>query len=240
MPFSAKAITVEIMKEVSPRHVFVGDVHGCLGELDALLKKLKLGPEDRLIFVGDLCAKGPDSQGVVQRVRELGADCVRGNHDEAVLRIRRAAQQGYEPTRPPKRAHLRVAEALTAADWDWLEALPLYLELPEIGITVVHAGVVPGKPVTKQHPDDLMTMRTLRPEGTASSRLEDGELWAPKYVGPPHIIFGHDAITGLQRAPHATGIDTGCVYGRELTALVLPGRDLVQVRAKRTYKELGL
>src|ERR1700754_2527249 len=139
------------MGEVLPRHVFVGDVHGCLNELDALIKKLKLGSADRLIFVGDLCAKGPDSQGVVQRVRELGADCVRGNHDEAVLRIRRARLQGYEPPRPPKKAHLKVAEALKPADWDWLEALPLYLELPEIGVNVVHAGVVPGKPIEKQH-----------------------------------------------------------------------------------------
>ncbi|HEY6879645.1 MAG TPA: metallophosphoesterase [Polyangiales bacterium] len=226
------------MKEAPPRHIFVGDVHGCLSELDALLKKLKLRPEDKLCFVGDLCAKGPDSQGVVQRVRELGAACVRGNHDEAVLRIRRAAQQGYEPVRPPKKTHLKVAESLGAEDWAWLEGLPLYLELPELAVTVVHAGVVPGKPLAKQHPDDLMTMRTLRPAGNASPRLEDGTLWAPKYVGPPHVIFGHDAITGLQRERFATGIDTGCVYGRELTALVLPGHDLVQVRAKRTYKEL--
>lgn len=102
----------------------------------------------------------------------------------------------------------------------------------------MHAGVVPGKPLDKQHPDDLMTMRTIRPEGTASPRLEDGVLWAPKYKGPPHVVFGHDAITGLQRTPFATGLDTGCVYGRALTALVLPERNLVQVRAKRTYKEL--
>jgi diadenosine tetraphosphatase ApaH/serine/threonine PP2A family protein phosphatase len=237
LPFGAAPLTVKIMGEISPRHAFVGDVHGCLSELDALLKKLKLGSADRLIFVGDLCAKGPDSQGVVQRVRELGAACVRDN-DEAVLRIRRSRLQGYEPPRPPKKAHLKVAEALEPADWEWLESLPLYLEMPEIGVNVVHAGVVPGKPISKQHPDDLMTMRTIRPEGTASPRLEDGALWAPKYVGPPHVIFGHDAISGLQRERFATGIDTGCVYGRELTALVLPGHELVQVHAKRTYKEL--
>jgi diadenosine tetraphosphatase ApaH/serine/threonine PP2A family protein phosphatase len=225
------------MADTAVRHVFIGDVHGCLDELNALIRKLRLAQEDRLVFVGDLVAKGPDSAGVVARVRELGAACVRGNHDEAVLRIRRAAQQGVELPRA-KKTHLRVAERLHEADWRWLETLPLYLRFPELHSAVVHAGVVPGKPLERQHPDDLMTMRTLRPQGTASSRLEDGELWAPKYQGPEHVVFGHDAISGLQRRPFATGIDTGCVYGRELTALVLPGASLVQVPARRAYREL--
>jgi hypothetical protein len=219
------------------RHVFIGDVHGCLDELEALLRKVKVGPQDRVVFVGDLVAKGPDSAGVVARARELDSMCVRGNHDEAVLRIRRARQQGSDLPRA-KRTHLRVADRLREVDWRWLEKLPLYLEFPELNTTVVHAGVVPGKPLDKQHPDDLMTMRTLRPEGTASPRLEDGTLWAKSYQGPSHVIFGHDAISGLQREPFATGIDTGCVYGRTLTALILPSNELVRVQARRAYREL--
>lgn len=219
------------------RHVFIGDVHGCLDELEALLRKVALTPEDRLVFVGDLVAKGPDSAGVVARARELKSLCVRGNHDEAVLRIRRSRQQGVALPRA-KKTHLRVAERLREADWRWLEGLPLYLRFPELNCVVVHAGVVPNKPLEKQHPDDLMTMRTLRPEGTASPRLEDGTLWAKSYRGPEHVIFGHDAISGLQREPFATGIDTGCVYGRTLTALILPGHELVSVQARRPYREL--
>jgi len=225
------------MAVTAVRHVFVGDVHGCLDELNALLRKLRLSPEDQLVFVGDLVAKGPDSAGVVARVRELGAQCVRGNHDEAVLRIRRAHQQGVELPRV-KKTHQRVAERLHEVDWLWLEGLPLFLRFGELNSAVVHAGVVPGKSLERQHPDDLMTMRTLRPQGTASPRLEDGELWAPRHPGPEHVIFGHDAITGLQRSSFATGIDTGCVYGRELTALVYPGATLVQVPARRAYREL--
>jgi diadenosine tetraphosphatase ApaH/serine/threonine PP2A family protein phosphatase len=225
------------MADPAVRHVFIGDVHGCLDELEMLLRKVKVGPDDRIVFVGDLVAKGPDSAGVVARARELKSQCVRGNHDEAVLRIRRARQQGSDLPRA-KKTHLRVADRLREEDWRWLEKLPLYLPFPELATIVVHAGVVPGKPLEKQHPDDLMTMRALRPTGTASPRLEDGTRWAKSYPGPEHIIFGHDAISGLQREPFATGIDTGCVYGRTLTALILPGHELVSVQARRAYREL--
>ena len=220
------------MSPVLVRHVFIGDVHGCLDELEALVRKVRVGPADRLVFVGDLVAKGPDSAGVVAFARELKALCVRGNHDEAVLRIRRA-RKGHGDLSRAKRTHLRVADTLCEADWRWLEALPLWLRFPEFQSVVVHAGVVPGKPVEAQRPEDLMMMRTMRPDGHASPRLEDGILWAKQYRGPEQVIFGHDAITGFQKESHAIGLDTGCVYGRTLTALVLPSGELVSVQARR-------
>jgi hypothetical protein len=219
------------------RHIFIGDVHGCVDELAALLRKLRPGREDRLVLVGDLVAKGPDSQGVVQLAREAGALCVRGNHDEAVLRYRRAQLAG-EPPPKLKKTHLKAAESMSERDWAYLEALPLFLRFPALGALVVHAGLLPGVPVEQQSPEDLMTMRAIRPDGSASSKLDEGAPWASRWPGPEHVVFGHDALSGLQRWPFASGLDTGCVYGGKLTALILPERELTAVDAKRAYQEL--
>jgi hypothetical protein len=219
------------------RHIFIGDVHGCLDELEALLHQLQPGADDQLVLVGDLVAKGPDSQGVVALARERDALAVRGNHDEAVLRYRRAQQVGAPPPKI-KKSHLAAARSLHEEDWAYLEALPLFLRFDALGVLVVHAGLLPGTPVERQSPEALMTMRTIRPDGTPSSKLDEGEPWARRWPGPERVVFGHDAISGLQRERFATGLDSGCVYGGALTALVLPEDRLVSVRAKRPYQDL--
>ena len=72
--------------EVKSRIVIVGDPHGCLDELKLLLKKCNYDAMNTSLFiVGDLVNKGPYSAEVVKFCREIGALCVRGNHDEAAL-----------------------------------------------------------------------------------------------------------------------------------------------------------
>jgi hypothetical protein len=69
------------------RVIFVGDVHGCAGELTDLLNAVSFDEDDLLVLVGDLIGKGPDSEGVVRLARGLGPQClaVRGNHDQVIL-----------------------------------------------------------------------------------------------------------------------------------------------------------
>jgi len=211
------------------RTLFIGDVHGCAAELDDLLNKCDFTTADRVVFVGDLVAKGPDSVEVVQRAMQIGALCVRGNHEDAVLRARIPNGKRVKAT------HAAVADALDEMQWRWLSGLPVSLHLPELNILVVHAGLVPQVPIEAQRAVDLMCMRTLRDDGTASTRLHDGVLWATRWEGPEHVVFGHDAMTGLQQHPFATGLDTGCVYGGKLTALILPEGRMCDVQARHTY-----
>jgi len=207
------------------RTLVVGDVHGCLQELDALLRLSGLRPGERLVLVGDMLAKGPDSAGVLRRMREWKAQAVRGNHDNHLLCYRRT------PERFPKLKAL--AQTLSEEDWQQLESLPLWLRVDE-GHVVVHAGFLPGIPLEAQNPEWMMTLRSIDSQGKPSASL-DGEPWAALWQGPPHVFFGHDARRKLQSYPWATGLDTGCVYGGALSGYLLPEGKLLQVPAQRRW-----
>lgn len=81
---------LKVYKPVPDARVFVmGDVHGCLKEMNDLLKVIQFqANKDVLILAGDLVFRGPDSLGVIRRANELNALCVRGNHDDKVVRLR--------------------------------------------------------------------------------------------------------------------------------------------------------
>jgi len=204
------------------RTIIVGDVHGCVDELRLLLRQCGYAKGDRVILAGDLVAKGPDSQGVVQFARENGVLAVLGNHDAFAIAHRDEADKDRTQGR---RSYIRT---LGAADWSYLEALPLFLRIgstapgePEVAI--VHAGLVPDVAIEAQRPEHLLSLRSIADSGEPTSR------------GPERVVFGHDAVRGRQQYPMATGIDSGCVYGRDLTALVLPEEKTVQVAALKRY-----
>lgn len=222
------------------RTVIVGDLHGCRGELEDLLRWVGFRPRgaagrraDQLVLVGDLLTRGPDPSGTVRLLRALGARAVRGNHDERLLLAaagRLPAGDGYA------KLARRALAGLGADDLAWLRALPLSVDLPEHDVRVVHAGLEPGVPFEEQTRETLLHLRTV-PEGEAPPRPPHpspprlgpkGPLappgrrpWASHYEGPPHVVFGHHALAGLQLHEWATGLDTGCVYGGHLTAMVL-------------------
>ncbi len=118
----------------------IGDVQGCDEALARLLADIGFSPSrDRLVLLGDLVNRGPDSLGVLRRMASLGAaaTCLLGNHDLHLL----AVAQGV---RPLKRGDTfgDVLAAPDRAHWlDWLRRQPLAHQ--EAGWLCVHAGVVP-------------------------------------------------------------------------------------------------
>lgn len=215
------------------RTFVIGDVHGCVDELDRLLDKLAIASGDTVAMVGDLVNKGPDSSGVLALCRQIGAQAVLGNHDDLILRAIAALRRDETGELPD--AALKVAKKIDDADAAWLEALPLYRELRSVNAIVVHGGLLPGVALADQARGHMLTMRSIRADGTPSKRIEDGMPWASLWTGPEHVVFGHDAVRGLQEWPYATGIDSGCVYGKRLTAIELPTRRLVSVAARKAY-----
>lgn len=216
-------------KMPTARTFVVGDVHGCIDELTALLAEAKVERNDELVFCGDLVAKGPDSQAVVQFARERKALCVLGNHDARVLQVGRSAQG-------PKH-HEHVARTLREEDFAWLERVPFLLELKALNAIVAHGGLVPGVPLSEQQRDVVINLRSIDAAGVPHARIL-GDPWAAHWPGPQHVLFGHDAVRGLQQHPHATGLDTGCVYGRRLTGIWLPEHRLVSVPALKAWSPI--
>jgi len=219
-----------------PQVIIIGDVHGCVREVMELLRLANFSPGDQVIFTGDLVAKGPDSAGVIRLARQINARTVRGNHDHEVIRWREAVMRG---ARPPMVSieHSRVARALTEADFEWFRRAPWYISSTMLGVLIVHAGVVPDTPLPQQNPRMMMNMRSILPDGSVTAKHIKAYGWARRWKGPLRVVFGHDALRGLQLYPHAVGLDTGCVYGGRLTALLLPENRLISVRARKQYIE---
>jgi hypothetical protein len=216
------------------RTLIVGDVHGCRQELQGLLDVAGFTRgEDRLVFVGDVVVRGPDPRGTLALARSLDATIVRGNHEQKLL----AGRAGTVRLGPD---HEKVAESLTDDEWDVLEATPLWLDLPEHALRVVHAGVVPGLPVAKAPVEALLGIRTIDAKGRWSNQRDGGAMWGTHYEGPPHVVFGHNAGNEPQLHSWATGIDTGCVYGRRLTGMVLDFGEYVPHGAAARSKLLSV
>jgi serine/threonine protein phosphatase 1 len=207
------------------RTIVIGDVHGCSAELQDLLQELAVSPRDRLISVGDLLCKGPDSRGVLEwAMKAENLSCVLGNHE---LRFLSAWRRG---TLPNEKAHDAETCRQLGSGYDafmrFIETWPLSIARKDC--LVVHAGFDPRRPgLTGQSAELLTNIR----------RLEDTRApWYEAYEGKRLVVFGHWARREPVVRDNAIGLDTGCVYGGRLTALILPERRLVSVPARAVYQ----
>ena len=120
----------------------IGDVQGCDTELGALLNALKFSADrDSLWFVGDLVNRGPDSLGVLRRIRALGdaATVILGNHDLHLL----AVAYGGARLRSDDTLDAVLAAPDRAALLEWLQERPLLHEDARLNVCMVHAGLAP-------------------------------------------------------------------------------------------------
>lgn len=152
------------------RVVVVGDVHGCSDELKDLLEASQFHPSlDELVFVGDLIGKGPSPEEVVRIARKYSAKAVQGNHEYNLLQWRKRGGILPDPEGRIKERYAATVKGLEEDEWDWLESLPLklQLDLPQspLPVMVVHAGLVPGVSIEQQEPENLVNLRSFDHEG---------------------------------------------------------------------------
>src|SRR5689334_18635337 len=109
----------------------VGDVQGCFAELTELLGAAGFdGARHRLAFTGDLINRGPASRRVLELARRHDADCVVGNHEDALL----AGARGGSLDR------VRTELGAQLDDWlAWIRTWPTFRRYD--GWILVHAGI---------------------------------------------------------------------------------------------------
>lgn len=179
----------------------VGDVHGCLESLKALLDRI---PEDApLVFLGDLINRGPQSLETLRFVRALGdrAEVTLGNHDLHLLAIAAGAGEIHRKD--------TIAEVFEAPDFDelvdWLRRRPLLVERG--GFLLAHAGIHPLW--------DLETARSLAAEAHAElsgpnwkAWLQDmygNTQWSPELTGAERMRATLNGFTRMRFVNAETG-----------------------------------
>ncbi|APV50204.1 polynucleotide kinase-phosphatase [Betaproteobacteria bacterium GR16-43] len=231
----------------------IGDVHGCFDEMLELVRKLGYDAQlkdgawqvghpqaRRLVFVGDLVDRGPDTPGVIAFVRAAvlsgAAYCVAGNHDAKLVR----ALQG----RDVKRTHglersmeqfESVAPEARREAMDFLDGLISHYVMDEGRLVIAHAGLTEDL-----HGRSSGRVRSFAMYGETTGETDEFGLpvrynWAKEYRGKPMVVYGHTPVPESEWLNNTICLDTGCVFGGKLTALRYPERELVHVQAAREY-----
>ncbi len=188
----------------------IGDIQGCFGELQALLKRINFDPQhDRLWFVGDLVNRGPQSLETLRFVRDLGerAVCVLGNHDLHLL----AMAHGQRLDRDDH----TLDAVLHAADRDelieWLCARPLLHHDPELGYTLVHAGLPPQWDLAQAqacaHEVEQALRGPQRPALVAHMYGNHPRHWSDKLDGFDRLRFAINCFTRMRYCTPDGGLD---------------------------------
>lgn len=202
--------------------------------MEALLAKCEFSEgRDRLLLTGDAFTKGPDPLGVWRLLKRTGAKMVLGNHDAQLIERLRVAVSSQSPKsiRPGEGSILSQLSEVAEEVLAWLENLPLWIE--GRAFDLVHAGVNPDKGIKRTEREEFLAIRTWPHTGDIT-----GPRWHDDYrPGEKVLIFGHDAPGGLvvkrrqDGRPYLIGLDTGCVYGRQLTAYALEEDCVYQVKS---------
>ncbi|QDG49393.1 polynucleotide kinase-phosphatase [Persicimonas caeni] len=241
----------------------IGDVHGCCDELEALLqtlgyeaealaeetasqyRKLWRHPEGRkAVFVGDLVDRGPrvlDAFDLTRNMVEHGTGlCVPGNHENKLLRKLRGKnvklKHGLEQTVAELEALPdEVRESYEASMRDFIRNLVSHVVLDDGGLVVAHAGLK-----EEMHGRASGKVKSFAMYGETSGETDEFGLpirydWAADYRGDATVVYGHTPVPRAEWLNRTINVDTGCVFGGELTALRYPERELVSVEANAVH-----
>ena len=242
-------------RELTGPFDIVGDVHGCLPELLSLLGELgydvarddagravdAVHPAGRtVIFVGDLVDRGPDSPGVLRLVMGMVAAgtaiCVPGNHEQKLARKLNGRNVQLTHGLPETLEQLsHESDGFVGEVKAFIEGLVSHYVLDGGKLVVAHAGL---KEAYQGRASGRVRSFALYGETTGETDeygLPVRYPWARDYRGSAAVVYGHTPTVKPEWINNTICLDTGCVFGGELTALRWPTRELVAVPAAREY-----
>ena len=217
----------------------IGDIHGRLDLLEELIALIEADneardvAETRIIFLGDLVDRGPDSRGVVERLMQLVSSsdhvtCLKGNHEELLIRSWEGDRKTAAVFNRNGGRETMLSYGVSPDEYDsgdlgelvdlvgshvppnhiaFLEGLPEWVQAGDY--VFVHAGIRPGVPLDEQKAADL---RWIRGEFT-EHRGDHGMM----------VIHGHTITEFADEQVNRIGIDTGAYATGRLTAIGLEG-----------------
>lgn len=219
----------------------ISDTHGVGQELVALVSQIyKQYPLIEIISVGDLVDRGPYVGLCVKLMKSIGAYLVIGNHEDKMIRYAMGNN-----VRLGKGQQISI-DQLSADDYKWFyEEGWSFIRIPRYNLAVVHGGFIPGIPLEKQDYKQVIRLREISVDKPhVMTRAPSDKIfahWSDLWKGPERIVYGHSAWDEVQTTEWTYGIDTGCVYGRKLTAAIFTGDNqqptFIQVPAKKKYWE---
>ncbi len=205
----------------------IGDIHGCFGQLCALMDKIPINfSRDQLIFIGDYIDRGSDSIEVVDYLIDLkkqlpGTLFLKGNHEDMLENYLDGSDRftyllnGGQRTLDAYLNHPNNPEGypVPSAHLQFFNSLHLYYQTDDY--IFVHAGLRKKVPLESQKKMDLLWIR-------------DEFIYSDFDFGK-RVIFGHTPFKEPLMQTNKIGIDTGAVYGNRLTCVQLPEIDFFSV-----------
>ena len=205
-------------REFMPRTIAIGDIHGCLDALNALLDAIQPTRDDTIVTVGDYVDRGPDSNGVLERLLQLEQTThlipLMGNHEEMLNAV---LERQMEPYSWLNHGGVETMDSygfagdlacVPKSHRDFLKRMEDFYENDTHFI--VHANYDPGLPFAEQ-PSDLLRWVKI-----------SNVLPGPHLSGKRAVVgHTHDRQGDIFEVPHLVCIDTYCYGGKWLTALDL-------------------
>ncbi len=205
--------------------IIYGDIHGCYDELVQLRQKINPAKDDIEVCVGDVITRGKNSVKTLRYLQNNNIKSVIGNHEDKLIRY--LAHQKNLKKNPIKlnEDEQNIINCLNAEDIKYLQNMPLFMRFNKI--TILHGGLQNHQKldnVSKKSHAKILRLRYLDEDRNFVSYGQEDDksiFWADIYDGNQgFIVYGHQNFNEVKVNQHALGVDTGCVYGGELSAAI--------------------